>query len=653
MRASDPAEARARLFYLAAAAAILVLATLLRFYRLDASSLWSDEGNTWAMLGRSYAEIAGAAAADIHPPGYYWLLKLWSGIFGTTAWTMRSFSALTGVLLVLLVERCAHLLVKKGSARFWLPLLAALVAAVNPLQVYYSQEARMYIFLAFASTGLFWSVLSSRIFQAAAAHSTTRNVVPALAFVVFAALGLWIHYSFVIVLAGANLAWLIRWTFLHVTRPALATWRTLGAWVLANLLALLFYLPWLPTAIDRVLHWPKGGVVVTLAAGLEATLHTLVFGPVHITPQPAWPWLLAAAALPLAGLPGLLVARGEAGPTARFALPLGLWLGLPVALMAGLGLFSDAFLKFLIIASPAWCLLAACVPLLASQRAVRMSLALAVAVIALIVAAATLPAYYQDANARDNYQGIAAHLAQVGDPQRDLVLLDAPGQQEVWRYYNPGLPVLALPATRPPVAAEVESTLAAATAGRRHVYALFWATDEADPDRSVESWLNRNAFKSLDVWQGNVRLAIYALAAALQPVPMQPVQLGESIVLAGQAQPAIPQHVLPGGSVLVQLQWDVLENVERRYKVSVQLLDAANHVVTQRDTEPVGDSRPTNTWRSGDRIEDNYALPVPLDLAPGQYRLLVAVYDAESGQRLQYAGGDAVELGSVWVDSPL
>ncbi len=204
-------------------------------------------------------------------------------------------------------------------------------------------------------------------------------------------------------------------------------------------------------------------------------------------------------------------------------------------------------------------------------------------------------------------------------------------------------------------AEEVAAHLASATAGRRNLYALFWATDEADPQRLVETWLDRNAFKALDVWQGNVRLATYALASGLQPVPMAPVQLGDAVVLAGQAQPAEQQgqqHVAAGDAALVQLRWEVLQDVERRYKVSVQLLDAANQVVAQRDAEPVGGSRPTDGWRAGEQILDNYALPVPFGTPPGEYRLVAAMYDAQTGQRLTHADGDSVELGSVWVDRP-
>ncbi len=41
-----------------ALAAILLLAAFLRFYALDASSLWNDEGTTWALLSRSFAHVA-------------------------------------------------------------------------------------------------------------------------------------------------------------------------------------------------------------------------------------------------------------------------------------------------------------------------------------------------------------------------------------------------------------------------------------------------------------------------------------------------------------------------------------------------------------------------------------------------------------------
>ncbi len=82
---------------------IVAVAAALRFYAIDHSSFWSDEGNTWAIIQRSFGQIARDAAADIHPPGYYWLLKLWAAAWGTSPAALRSFSALCGILLVALV----------------------------------------------------------------------------------------------------------------------------------------------------------------------------------------------------------------------------------------------------------------------------------------------------------------------------------------------------------------------------------------------------------------------------------------------------------------------------------------------------------------------------------------------------------------------
>ncbi len=101
---------------------------------------------------------------------------------------------------------------------------------------------------------------------------------------------------------------------------------------------------------------------------------------------------------------------------------------------------------------------------------------------------------------------------------------------------------------------------------------------------------------------------------------------------------------------LVGLTWRPLAETERRYKVTVQLLDARSQVVAQRDSEPVGGSRPTVTWTPGEIIQDNYGLLAPLGTPPGVYRLILALYDGETGQRLVTASGqDFVPLGEVTV----
>ena len=56
---------------------VAALAAALRWFRIDAQSLWYDEGISAHQLTRSFPEILRAAALDTHPPLYYWTLKAW------------------------------------------------------------------------------------------------------------------------------------------------------------------------------------------------------------------------------------------------------------------------------------------------------------------------------------------------------------------------------------------------------------------------------------------------------------------------------------------------------------------------------------------------------------------------------------------------
>ena len=79
---------------------IFALAAFLRFYLLDGQSFWNDEGNSARIAERSLQKITEAAAGDIHPPLYYYVLHFWRDVFGSTEFALRSLSAALGVLLV-------------------------------------------------------------------------------------------------------------------------------------------------------------------------------------------------------------------------------------------------------------------------------------------------------------------------------------------------------------------------------------------------------------------------------------------------------------------------------------------------------------------------------------------------------------------------
>ena len=83
---------------------------------------------------------------DFHPPGYFAMLWLWGQAFGFSEISVRIPSVIFGVLTVYLT-----FLIGRNLFSSKVGLLGGLLLAIAPLHIYYSQEARMYSFAAFAA----------------------------------------------------------------------------------------------------------------------------------------------------------------------------------------------------------------------------------------------------------------------------------------------------------------------------------------------------------------------------------------------------------------------------------------------------------------------------------------------------------------------
>jgi hypothetical protein len=180
------------------------------------------------------------------------------------------------------------------------------------------------------------------------------------------------------------------------------------------------------------------------------------------------------------------------------------------------------------------------------------------------------------------------------------------------------------------------------------LFAIYWSTDQSDPQRLVETRLAERAFKARDEWRGNVRLALYGIA----PEPRRAAQtldakFGGALTLSSFQ---LDQRDARAGDVLtLTLNWRVEQSPETRYKVFVHLLDGAGQVIAQRDGEPVADLRPLTTFRAGETIADNYGIFIEPGTPPGDYRVEIGVYRADNGMRLPVGGGDHLIVGSIRV----
>jgi mannosyltransferase len=652
--------------------AILLLAAALRFYRLDGQSLWNDEGNSVRLAQRSLALVTAGAAGDIHPPGYYYLLWAWIRLFGDGEFAVRSLSAVVGLLLVALTYALGRQLDRPA-----LGLTAAFLAAISPFQVYYSQEARMYILVTLvgaAATYFFIQLMQlEERSQPSSLPAFQLSSLPTsqsfnyLAYTFLTAAGLYTHYSYPVVVAVHNALygfWL------------LTTWRRrrVGArllrWGAVQLGALLLYAPWLPIA------WPKitGYGAISKAHPptyiLAQALRQYTLGPTAgDTPWTSW-FLAGFGLLTVMGIARQLILRPSSF-VLRLLPPL--YALAPVAMMVALSFSRPAYRpKFFLVGTPAFHLILAHAILmfqpsdhptfqLSSLPTFRPS-NLYTAGTLLFAALSAIPGlhntYHNPAYARDDYRGMARYIKAVAR-DGDAVLLDAPNQWEVFTYYyGDDTYVYPLPRSRPLDEAATAAELEEIVANRERIFALYWGVDEADPSRFVESWLEGHTYRAADSWHGGVRLVVYAVphtADVSAPQHLLDLSLGDAIALRGYSLAA--DAVEAGDILQLTLYWEARQRPAERHKVFVQLLDGANHIVGQLDSEPAGNLLPTDTWQPGQAVTDRYGVLVQPGTPPGEHRLIVGMYNLITGGRLpvQQGGeplGDHVVLGLVTVIRP-
>jgi hypothetical protein len=189
----------------------------LRLHRIGGQELWLDEAFSWYMT--TTPKLMKALLIENSPPLYYLLLRGWVGVAAESEAVLRLLSAAAGTLFVAAVL-WAGWEIFDARVGLW----SGGAAALAPLHIYYSQEARAYallVLLLLLTHVLVWRALR-------------RNTWPRWALASASALlALYTHYLAILgLLPGAFLLWL---------RPGRAHWWRYGAAMLASGLG---FLPW-------------------------------------------------------------------------------------------------------------------------------------------------------------------------------------------------------------------------------------------------------------------------------------------------------------------------------------------------------------------------------------------------------------------------
>ncbi len=124
---------------------ILAVGIALRYYNNLGISLWHDEAFSALYIKYSWGEMMYRIGLDVHPPIYYVALRFWHYLFGDSLLSLRSFSIAFGAGLIPL----SYAFVKEAFHNRKAALVVALLTAINPFQLEYVTEVRMYTFGAF------------------------------------------------------------------------------------------------------------------------------------------------------------------------------------------------------------------------------------------------------------------------------------------------------------------------------------------------------------------------------------------------------------------------------------------------------------------------------------------------------------------------
>ncbi|GAB4111607.1 MAG: glycosyltransferase family 39 protein [Roseiflexaceae bacterium] len=668
-----------------------VYALSLRLYRLDAQSLWLDEGGTWAEItgrtGKGWLALTTELfSPDAGYPLYHLLLKLWITIAGDSAWALRFPSALFGALAAMLLS---HLLASPSDRPTPSLVLFGLLIIASPYALWHAQDAKAYSLLFFVLTMLIWRLI------ALLASPTRQNWLLLAATAVTA---LFVHRLALFAVAASLLVLALRMPLPSWPRIGLLAATLLGS--IAGLSGTLR-----AAAAERAFIDRSG------AGPLEALWLSFVRFSLDRTPGdlqgylglPLLIWLLPSLCLFGWGLYWVLKDATQGDPRATSIACLTL---LPLALLLVLVAFAPVYEpRYAMIAFPGWVLISGyglVHPHSTGQRGQPATwLIPAIATLALIGQIGVLfqpnKGLYSGDPLKEQWREAVIDLADRIHPD-DLLLIHPSYVAVMYDYYATRVGPDPLPtAITFPVFAEGdtcgETTPAAVRAcwqrryepffnaqaqGRKRALLLI-APDHArtvDPPKSLAElqaeapanqplpmsgdrygWVGLRFQYPQKTWPcggtGDALIGVEVMCQSFpesfqaggagsipQPSTASDVVFDNTIRLRGYTLAPHADRFVAGGRLPITLYWSAVVPPSSNYRLFLHLCqDCESPPVANDDGPPLGGYPPaglTSTWQVGDPLHDERVLRLPATLAPGTYTLLIGM--TRDGQRVPING---------------
>lgn len=223
-----------------------IIGLLFRLWHLTSISLWHDEAFSALLIKYPWDEMMHRIGLDVHPPMYYIFLRIWHYFFGDSLLALRGMSVLFGVLTIIATYYFVLYAFKNKRAG----IIAAIFVAINPFQVQYVTEARMYTMGAFFAVVAALALTAGLRTQTAYYLNNANKVLQAklkrhfiwyyLLFVLCSAILIYTHYYLLFMVAALGIYALI-YCLIHFK----TNFKKYGWVIFSGIAVVASFLPWL------------------------------------------------------------------------------------------------------------------------------------------------------------------------------------------------------------------------------------------------------------------------------------------------------------------------------------------------------------------------------------------------------------------------
>lgn len=207
---------------------IIFLSSIIWISFFRNSNLWYDEFYTIKIIDNNIKDIISITANDVHPPLYYLLLKIYTLIFGTGLNTLKIFSIIPLVLILVLNELEVRKLFGKHIANTFVIIFLS-----SSVVMQYAIEIRMYSWSMLFLYGM--TLYAIKYYQ-------KKDALSIILMTTFSILGIYTHYY---VLLSAIVLYLVM---------ILYNVKDFYKLLISGLINLICYLPWITILYNQIIQ---------------------------------------------------------------------------------------------------------------------------------------------------------------------------------------------------------------------------------------------------------------------------------------------------------------------------------------------------------------------------------------------------------------